>query len=61
MKKTPNPKARKRKPAGIVRLEDLAPRARVRGGSGKLLFGERVDHPPEGESAAETETKSRPK
>jgi hypothetical protein len=47
MKKTLNPKARKRKPAGIVRLEDLAPRTSVKGGSRRLLFGERVNAPEE--------------
>ena len=28
---------------GVILLEDLAPRKDVRGGSGKLLFGERVE------------------
>lgn len=43
---------RKRKPGKpeddkrrVVRLEDLAPRTDVKGGAGKLLFGERVELP----------------
>jgi len=56
-KKPENLKKRNRE---VIRLEDLAPRARVKGGSGKLVFGERVDHPAEGDSAPETDTKRRP-
>lgn len=43
---------KKRKPAKpeddkrrVVRLEDLAPRTDVKGGAGKVLFGERFEAP----------------
>jgi hypothetical protein len=52
--------ARPQKPTtrDVVRIEDLAPRKRVVGGSGKLLFGERLDPRAHG-SAAETERQDR--
>jgi len=33
----------KKKSRNVIALEDLAPRKAVVGGSGKLLFGERLD------------------
>jgi len=54
------PESLKKRNRAVIRLEDLAPRARVKGGSGKLVFGERVDHPAEGDSAPEAGAKRRP-
>jgi hypothetical protein len=42
----------------VIHLEDLAPRKPVVGGSGKLLFGERLDPRAQG-SATETEKANR--
>ena len=59
MKKKQSVGPRKKKTRHVVNLEDLMPRKAVVGGSGKLLFGERLD-PSTGEgSAEETETKDR--
>ena len=44
--KKPNPPVRERQKAAdadIVPLKDLAPRGDVKGGSGKVLFGQRID------------------
>ena len=38
---------------GVILLEDLAPRKDVRGGSGRLLFGERVEDSEDERLAAE--------
>ena len=56
-KKAENLKKRNRE---VIRVEDLAPRARVKGGSGKLVFGERMDHPAEVDSDPETDANRRP-
>ena len=45
MKKRRERKARGKRAANVVRLEDLAPRRRIAGGSRRLLFGERLDAP----------------
>jgi hypothetical protein len=42
VKKRPERKSRGKRAAGVVRLEDLAPRKDVTGGSGTVVFGERV-------------------
>jgi hypothetical protein len=47
MKKESGTRPRKRRAIEVVRLEDLAPRKRLKGGSRRLLFGERVDAPEE--------------
>jgi hypothetical protein len=43
----------------VVHLEDLAPRKSVVGGSGKLLFGERLDPTAGDRSSEEPETRDR--
>ncbi len=40
----------------VVRLKDLAPPRDVRGGAGRLLFGEQRQPAPEGEPALESRT-----
>jgi hypothetical protein len=50
MKKKRETRPRKRQAADVVRLEDLAPRKTVKGGGGRLLFGEPIDSPEEVES-----------
>jgi len=52
-------KPRKTKTRGVVHLEDLAPRKPVVGGTGKLLFGERLDQSADDRSSEETETRER--
>ena len=58
---------RKRKPGKpeddkrrVVRLEDLAPRTDVRGGAGKVLFGERFEAP-EREAGPPEKDRGKPK
>ena len=34
----------KERPRAVIRLQDLAPKREVKGGSGKLLFGEATEH-----------------
>jgi len=43
----------------VVHLEDLAPRKPVVGGTGKLLFGERLDQNTDDRSNEETEASDR--
>lgn len=42
MKKSKSAKGKK-KGGGVILLKDLAPRKGVKGGAGKILFGERVE------------------
>lgn len=50
------------KPADeVVRLEDLAPREDVKGGAGKLLFGERRETPPRAPERDDGPSRPRPR
>lgn len=53
---------RKRPPeTEVVLLRDLAPRSEVKGGAGKILFGERLDEGGDAVSGRERATDGRPK
>jgi hypothetical protein len=58
MKKKRASRRQKTTTRDVVHLEDLVPRKAVVGGSGKLLFGERLNPRPHG-LAAETEKEDR--
>jgi len=52
MKKKEKARSRMTKPSDVVRLEDLAPRKPVRGGTGRRIFGEPVNPPADDRPAA---------
>ena len=59
MKKRADVKARK-KPPDVVRLADLTPRGRVKGGTGRRVFGEPLEPPDKDCQDSQPEEKRRP-